>query len=595
MIQKISFFFLALPTLLFAQNGTWQQAVDYTIDLTIQEDLHRAKGVEKLIYTNESPDTLKELYFHLYWNAFQRGSHYFDKKGSYFNETLSNEDFGKIEIVSIKVDGVPLTINIFESIGQVKLPKYLPPKCNTNITIEFSSQIPSCIERAGKNNTSGTDYTFTQWYPKICRYDHMGWHTDPYYGREFAGVFGTYNVSIACASDFVVAGTGNLTNKKYTAKGWADIEKSGKDNEQEKGITTWRFHAENVHDFAFAMDKEWLHKELQIDDIAFHFFYNKKYQDDWKALMEKWPKSYAICKEEFGIYPYDQFSFIQGGEGYMEYPNCTMLESSRSDFYNTACHEFMHNYFYGIFGTNENLHHWMDEGLTCYAEARISNVGKEKENYAETANKTYLSYASFVQEEPISTAANHFTGDYAYYIGAYFKGQLFPELIRYIIGDQNMRKGFESYYHKWKFKHPEPNDFVKSFEDQTLMELSWFQNYWLNTVQQIEFSIDTVQQKDSHVEILLSKNGIPMPVEIAVEYKSGKIAYYHVPLDLTNNVKSDFDRETTVLEKWSSASRDYTFILPNKKISEIKSILVDPDKFLPETNRKNNKWTYKKK
>ena len=279
----------------------------------------------------------------------------------------------------------------------------------------------------------------------------------------------------------------------------------------------------------------------------------------------------------------------------MEYPNCTMLESSRSDFYNTACHEFMHNYFYGIFGTNENLHHWMDEGLTCYAEARISNVGKEKENYAETANKTYLSYASFVQEEPISTAANHFTGDYAYYIGAYFKGQLFPELIRYIIGDQNMRKGFERYYQKWKFKHPEPNDFVKLFEDQTLMELSWFQNYWLNTVQQIEYSIDTVQQKDSHVEILLSKNGIPMPVELAVEYKSGKIAYYHIPLDLTNNVKSDFYRETTVLEKWSSASRDYTFILPNKRISEIKSIILDPDKFLPESNRKNNKWTYKKK
>ena len=197
----------------FGQTNYWQQEVDYQINVTIDDTKDKAFGEETLIYQNNSPDTLKELYFHLYWNAFKKGSHAFEKQNTF---ELQDSDFGEINVENITVNNEVHSIEVFESIGQVKLRNPIVPGKKCEVKIRFSSIVPSCINRAGKNNMAGTDYTFTQWYPKICRYDKMGWHTDPYFGREFAGTFGKYSVSISCDSSFVVAGTGTLKNKKYT-------------------------------------------------------------------------------------------------------------------------------------------------------------------------------------------------------------------------------------------------------------------------------------------------------------------------------------------------------------------------------------------
>jgi len=565
----------------FAQKNDWQQTVDYTIKATVRDAFDKLEGEETLIYQNNSPDTLKELYFHLYWNAFKKESHAFED-----NKIGSPEgvDLGEINIESIVIDNEVHTIQIFESIGQIKLKKNILPGKSCIVKIRFNSLIPSCINRAGKKNNAGTDYTYTQWYPKICRYDQMGWHTDPYFGREFSGTFGQYNVQITCDKSYVVAGTGQLLNKKYTEKGWEEIAGETPQN----GLVSWKFYGENIHDFAFAMNKDWIHKQIKIDETFFHFYYHENYSDMWENLMKKWPKAYEICKNEFGIYPYPQFSFIQAGEGYMEYPMCTMLESSRFDFFSTACHEFMHNYFYGIYGTDENLYHWMDEGITCYAEERISNVNRTENNPASSAISNYKWISSSYEEEPISTAANHFAADYPYYNAAYFKGQLFPELIRYIIGDSLMKLGFSKFYTKWKFKHPEPNDFVKIFEDVSQMELTWFQNYWLNTTKKIDFSIDSVAKQKEGIMIKFTKSGIPMPLEFSIKTKNGKTIYYHIPLDLTNNIKTDFKRPTQILAKWSCGSNSYEVYLKDLKLTEIVEIELDPDLVLPDINTENN-------
>ena len=576
----IASFFVCFQS--FGQSNYWQQEVDYQINVTIDDTKDKAFGEETLIYQNNSPDTLKELYFHLYWNAFKKSSHAFEKQNAF---ELQDSDFGEINVENITVNNEVHSIEVFESIGQVKLRNPILPGKKCEVKIRFSSIVPSCINRAGKNNMAGTDYTFTQWYPKICRYDKMGWHTDPYFGREFAGTFGKYSVSISCDSSFVVAGTGTLKNKKYTENGWV----STLGNNASK-IEKWEFFGENIHDFAFALDKEWVHKEQKIDGIDFHFFYNQKYHDPWSKLMQDWSKAYAICKSEFGVYPYPQFSFIQAGEGYMEYPMCTMLESGRTDFFNTACHEFMHNYFYGIFGTDENLYHWMDEGITCYAEERISNVNQAKNNPARGAISNYRWISSSYDEEPISTAANHFESDYPYYNAAYFKGQLFPELIRYIIGDSLMKVGFARFYKSWKFKHPEPNDFVKVFEDVSSMELTWFQNYWLNTTKKIDFSIDSVQKTKEGIKITFSNQGIPMPLEFQIKLKNGKSIYYYIPLDLTNNAKTDFLQPTQALPKWSCAAKTYSLVLRDLKWKDILQISLDPQSVLPDINMINNEF-----
>jgi hypothetical protein len=577
----VTFIFLSLQVT--SQVNYWQQSADYQINVTVDDVKDRITGDEILTYQNNSPDTLKEIYFHLYWNAFKKGSHAFEKQNMY---ELNDSDFGEITIESVTINSEVHAITFFESIGQVKLKSPILPGEKCEIKIQFKAVIPSCINRAGKDNTAGTDYTFTQWYPKICRYDKMGWHTDPYFGREFAGTFGKYSITVTCDPKFVVAGTGSLINKKYTEKSWLTTNGTIGSKEEK-----WQFYGENIHDFAFAMDKEWTHKEQKIDGIDFHFFYNEHFNESWSKLISNWSKAYTICKSEFGIYPYPQFSFMQAGEGYMEYPMCTMLESGRSDFFNTACHEFMHNYFYGIFGTDENLYHWMDEGITCYAEERISNINQVPNNPAKGAISNYRWIISSYEEEPISTAANHFESDYPYYNAAYFKGQLFPELIRYIIGDSLMKAGFARFYQTWRFKHPEPNDFVKVFEDVSTMELTWFQNYWLNTTKKIDFSIDTVQKTNQGIKITFSNNGIPMPLEFQIKLKNGKTINYYIPIDLTNNSKIDFNKPTHTLQKWSCASKRYSVILKDVMLKDFSQIILDPEGVLPDINMSNNSYS----
>jgi hypothetical protein len=580
---------IALTSTFYSQKNTWQQEVNYAITANLDDQKGVVLGEENIEYTNNSKDSLSEIYLHLYWNAFKKGSHAFNVLVKDQTE-MTKSDFGSIEIESIKINGEIYSLEVFESIGKIKLKKPIAPAEKTQLIIKFSSNIPACINRAGKDNSAGTDFTLTQWYPKICRYDSQGWHTDPYFGREFAGTFGKYNVSISCNKRFVIAGTGLLSNKSYTTNGWAD-----KQNVTQQGeITEWKFVAENVHDFAWAAETEWIHNSIRIDQIDFHFFYHQDYKMEWENLMANWKKAYTICKEEFGEYPYPQFSFIQAGEGYMEYPNCTMLQGSRMDFFNTACHEFMHNYFYGIYGSDENLHHWMDEGVTCYAEARISQFEGENKNYLSEAMSSYNWVRMMYPEEPISTAANHFDHDYAYYNAAYYKGQLFPELIRYMIGDKNMKKGFHRYYANWKFKHPEPNDFVKTFEDVSQMELTWFQNYWLNTTKIIDFGIDSVRKSKNALSFTITREGVPLPVEFSVELKDGSINYYYIPLDLNNNLKNDFYRTTQSLAKWSCGEPNYSISLPGISIKDVLKITLDPDGFLPDVFMENNSWPIEK-
>lgn len=582
---------------LCAQEGYWQQKVDYTIDVTLDDKKDMLYGKETLVYTNNSPDDLKELYFHLYWNAFKLGSNAMKHANQMGDEEtldmlskLTKKDEGYIKVNSIKVNNISYNLTIYESIAQLKLEQPIKPGQNANIEISFESLIPSCINRAGKNNKAGTDYTITQWYPKICRYDKQGWHTDQYLGREFAGTFGRYNVTVRCARDFVVAGTGVLENRTYKEKGWqlgSDFTDNDKDN-----YIPWKFTADNVHDFAFAAEKEWVYKTMKVNGVDFHFFYHdtEEFKPAWSTLLLFWPEAFEICEKEFGKYPYPQFSFIQGGEGYMEYPMCTMLEAGREDFFSTACHEFMHNYFYGMYGTDENLHHWMDEGLTSYGESRLSVVvSGATGNPATEAGLVYKWIRTQITEEPIATSANYYATDWAYYNGAYYKGQLFPELIRYIIGDSIMRIGFHEYYQRWKFKHPEPNDFVKNFEDVSGMELTWFQNYWLNTNKTIDFAVDSIQFKGNELNFNISNNGsVPMPIELCIEMVDGSKKYFYIPIELTNNPKTDFRRPTTLLSYWPAAVKKYRVAIENIKKPSLKSITLDPDGYLPDLKMENN-------
>lgn len=218
---QLFFFFFVLTSSVFSQNNYWQQKADYTISASLDDNLGLVNGVETIDYSNNSNDSLSEIYFHLYWNAMRKGSHAFNIISADQSE-MNQTDFGSIDITSISINGVIHSLEIFESIGKIKLKTPIAPAAKVTLVLKFGSKIPACINRAGKNNISGTDFTFTQWYPKICRYDAQGWHTDPYFGREFAGTFGDFNVTITCNKSYVIAGSGLLLNKSYTTNGWVN-------------------------------------------------------------------------------------------------------------------------------------------------------------------------------------------------------------------------------------------------------------------------------------------------------------------------------------------------------------------------------------
>lgn len=606
-MKKTFLSFLLIGNIICAQNY-FQQQTDYKIDVVLDDKKNLISGKEIIEYTNNSSKDLSEIYLHLYWNAFQLNSHahsfalnHADKDAKKELDKLGKKDEGYCKISSIKVNGINYTPKVKETIAQIKLSNAIKANSKATIEIEFESMVPSCINRSGKNNTAGTDYSMSQWYPKMCRYDMQGWATDPYIGREFAGTFGKFDVSIVCDDDYVLAGTGVLLNKTYNNKGWENKGSYFASN-LPKGKTKWMFVAENVHDFAWAADKDFIHELKTIKGIDFHFFYHdtkEEYTKSWTELISKWYKAYEYAEENFGRYPYEQFSFIQAGEGYMEYPMCTFLEAHREDFMSTACHEFMHNYFYGIYGTNENLYHWMDEGMTSYADVRLEYaITGNEDNPSLDAINNYLWIRKIIkQEEPVSTSANYFAEDYAYYTAAYYRGQLFAELIRYMIGENKMKQGFKLYYERWKFKHPEPNDFVNVFEEVSGMELTWFQNYWLNTVKQVDYKIVEVKSKGKDLEITIENknNGVPLPIEMAFITSEGKIEHYYIPLDMTNNPKTDFNHEVITLPYMSFADKTYTFTIENKKPSNYQKIFIDGQGYLPDLYFDDNIWEYKTK
>ena len=204
MRKKLCLAALALTGTFYSQKNTWQQKADYSIIVSLDDQKGLVKGEETIEYSNQSNDSLSEIYLHLYWNAFKKGSHAFTVFGNDQSE-MDASDFGSITLSEIKIDGQSYIAEVFESIGKIKLKSPLAPLAKARISITFIAQIPACLNRAGKNNTAGTDFTLTQWYPKICRYDAQGWHTDPYLGREFAGTFGNFNVTINCNKRFVIA------------------------------------------------------------------------------------------------------------------------------------------------------------------------------------------------------------------------------------------------------------------------------------------------------------------------------------------------------------------------------------------------------
>ncbi len=596
---------------IFSQADRWQQRVDYQMEIDFDVNLHRFTGKQRLVYFNNSPDELTKVFYHLYFNAFQPGSmmdvrsrNIKDPDGRVEGriQSLGDSEIGYHKITSLKQNGVPVDYQVEGTILEVTLAAAIAPNSQTLLELEFHSQVPVQIRRSGRNNREGIDYSMAQWYPKLCEYDYQGWHANPYIGREFYGVWGNFDVKIKIDAEQVVAATGYLQNASQVGHGYADGEVN---QEIVDGKLMWHFFAPNVHDFVWAADPEYTHtKKIAADGTAMHFFFVKDEftEEPWGTLPDVMSYVFEYNAKHFGKYPYKKYSFIQGGDGGMEYPMATLITGKRnlSGLVGVSVHELFHSWYQMILGTNESLYAWMDEGFTSYASSEVMNELRKQKLIPGTvrndphrgSNFGYIRFASTGAEEPLSTHADHFLSNQAYGVGAYVKGAVFLNQLKYIIGKEAFDQGMLDYFNTWKFKHPNANDFVRIMEKVSGLELDWYKEYMVNTTHTIDYAVQGIEANGNKTNISLEKIGVmPMPIDLVVTQKNGTTRYYYIPLRIMRGEKND-----SIYEVKAQLRPDWPWTHPNYQLEidipleEITKIEIDPSKRMADADIQNNTW-----
>ena len=596
----------------FAQADRWQQRVVYNIDVNLNVETNIAKGIEKIEYYNNSPDTLTRLFFHAYWNAFQPNS-IMDARSRELGKTvlgknkqgqdvldwdtrvkdrilnLKPDEIGYQKVAYVSVNGKRQQLKDEETILEVVLDKPILPMSKTVIEVSFEAQVPIQVRRSGRDNAEGVRYSMSQWYPKLAEYDYEGWHPNPYVAREFYGVWGDYNVNITLDKNYMVAGTGTLQNPNQIGFGYSTPQL--KVMKPTGNTLTWKFTASKVHDFVWAADPYFTMIKREISGGPVVYVVHKNVDSvevNWQKLADTVALAYPLMAKTFGAYPYKNYSFIQAGDGGMEYPMATLLKSAGIG---TAIHEWMHSWYQGMMGTNEFLYPWMDEGFTSYATERILSTLRSKQTFEQEGN--YNSYYRLVQsglEEPMITPADFFSTNYAYSNAAYAKGAVFLSQLGYITGASVLDSILQKYYSTWRFKHPNPDDFVKVAEKVSGMQLDWYKQFWVYTTKTINYSIDSLWSEGSKTNIRIKRLGdMPMPVDVEVTYKDGTKELHYIPLNLMFGAKQQEDNKIlqTTHESWLWTRPTYIFST-DRKITDITEVNIDASKRLADVDRRNN-------
>jgi hypothetical protein len=516
-LKKILFIFFVLVSFLPTANcqpptAYWQQKVDCKIDVTLNDVEHSLDGFIKINYTNNSNDTLKFIWFHLWPNAYKNDRTAFSDQLLENGSTdfyFSDEDKrGYINRLDFKMNGATCAIEDHpqhQDIIKVILPFAIAPRTTWKIETPFHVKLPYNFSRGGY---IGQNYQATQWFPKPAVYDRKGWHTMPYLDQgEFYSEFGNYEVQLTLPENYIVAATGvgnnepsiqqeevnvmpiytkrktiKETNAEINAK---KINKKYPSSTQQK---TFLFKQDNVHDFAWFASKEFIVKNdtLQLPSGRFinvNIYHYKRNEAIWKNSIALTKKAILTKCKWLGEYPYGVVSVVEDeeGGGGMEYPTITYLSSGGNekllDF--VINHEIGHNWFYGILASNERKHPWMDEGMNSYYDNKYSKevYGKTGYDFLQTKSKflqkrlpddvSHLILQTLIgskKDQPIETESERFNNANYNFI-AYTKTAEWLQLLEKKLGTALFDSCMKAYYTQWKFKHPYPEDFKKSIEE----------------------------------------------------------------------------------------------------------------------------------
>lgn len=608
---------------IYAQSSTyWQQHVDYKMDVVMDVKNYQYKGKQELVYTNNSPDTLRKVYYHLFNNAFQPGSEMDARLHSIKDpdarmvnkvnvdgkevkvsriETLKPNEIGYLKITNFKQDGVAATTKTVGTILEVTLAKPILPNSKTTFTLDFDGQVPVQIRRSGRNNSEGIAFSMSQWYPKLAEFDFEGWHADPYIAREFHGVWGNFDVKITIDKEYTLGGSGYLQNQNEIGHGYQDAGVTVTYPKKTKNLT-WHFIAPMVHDFTWAADKDYIHDVVKgPNNVDLHFLYknNPKIIENWKKLQPLMVNMLDFFNKNIGDYPYKQYSFIQGGDGGMEYAMCTLMlgNGTLAGIYGTATHELAHAWFQHVLASNESKHPWMDEGFTTYVQDWGENELSDKkvENPFKGNYNAYYKLIESGKEQPQGTHGDRYDENRPYSTSSYVKGSIFLSQLGYLIGQDKLAETIKRYYHDFKFKHPTPNDIKRTAERVSGANLDWYLMDWTQTTNTIDYGITAVKENGDKATVSLERIGrMPMPIDLLVEYTDGSKESFYIPLRMMSFEKENPNPavKRTVLNDWAWAASNYDFTIAKPK-NTIKKITIDPSGLMADVKQTNNVYEVK--
>ena len=584
----------------------YQQYVNYFMQIDFNATANKFNGYQKAIYSNNSSDTLQNIFYHLYYNAFQpgsamheRASHIRDQEGAILQKMMSlkPDEYGYQHVDSIKINGKTQRFKIAGTIMKIFLEDPIAPQTKTVIELWFKSQVPKMIIRTGRDNSEQIAFTMTQWYPKIAAYDRAGWHTEEYIRREFFGPFADFEVSIKIDKRYCVAATGVLQNPAEIGYGY-ETKNPNASLKNEKYLT-WKFKANQVHDFAWAADTNYRHTTSKTKrGTQLHFFYKPSTATvkDWNDLPPQVQDIFEWMETKVGPYPYPQYSLVQGGSGGTEYPMLTMILGKRPEskgmsggypIITLAIHEIMHTWWYSVVANDENRNAWLDEGFALFFQYEYTDAIKKDRVKAIKASYDYmLPPTRKGAVEPMTTPADFFDANWGYNLSVYHKGAVFLNQLKYIVGEELFWKGMRAYYTKWSFGHPDGDDFILCMEQASGLQLKWYLDLWTKTTKQIDYALGSIEKNGKETIIpLLQKGLMPMPVDVLIELKDGSKLNYTIPQVSMYGEKKE--QNLKVAAPWSWTNPQYNLTVP-VEYELIKKIEIDPGKFLFDLNRINN-------
>ena len=586
----------------------WEQRADYDLHGTLDTAAKALRGEMTLRYTNNSPDTLRFVWFQVEQNAFKQGSLnslVFEAESRFGARNFEGGDvidrFN--EVTGTKKS--PLKMRVEGTIMKVDLAAPLPPGKMTTFDVAWHFNIPE--HGADRMGRDGSLYELAQWYPRVCVYDDLrGWNTEPYLGQgEFYLEYGNFNLSVTVPAGYIVAATGTLQNAAevltpaeisrlaQAAKSDTPVHiitqqdlQTGAARPKKTGMVTWRFAAKEVRDAVWAASPDYMWDASSWQGHMAFAYYRPSAIDTWKEAADMARMSIMEYSERWFPYPYPQISAVEGPISGMEYPMLAMETKSadKYDLYNVVTHEIGHMWYPMVVGSNERMHMWQDEGfntfINYFSEARRYPEKGSYEQRVAHDRQVVEQYMQHNYDEPLEAQPDRINpqllGENAYVKTAVGLAQLRDE----ILGPQAFDDAFREYTRRWAFKHPSPADFYRTMENVSGKRLDWFFREWFIENPHFDAGIDTVAQKQ-----------VADIDSVGVRYRNYArgVLPLRVRFTFSDGSTQDFDYPAEV---WSTNQLFYDrfYEFRGKTVTKVQ---IDPDNRIVDIDRDNNVWPRK--